>query len=53
MNQTLLELLERAIDESTRSRDQPVDKSDFPALRLYGTGRARSSTRCSWSTFWC
>ena len=38
MKQLLLELLERAIDESTRSRAQAVDKSDFPALRLYGSG---------------
>ncbi|HWO10893.1 MAG TPA: hypothetical protein VNN80_15470 [Polyangiaceae bacterium] len=38
MQATILEILERAIDDSTRTRTPPVDKSDFLGLRLYGTG---------------
>jgi hypothetical protein len=34
----LIALLGHAIDSATRTRETPVDRSDFMNLRLYGSG---------------
>lgn len=38
MEHALLKIIERAIDETNRTRKRPIDKTDLWSLRLYGTG---------------